>query len=227
MMGAIETAIQLITAKDTAAAIEELSRDPEGTRFLDCMAELYWKQKDLASSLAIAQAGIGIALARAVSAEKDLAYERRSTAKALCYNIASFTWNGWHEPGIAITNSDLAAGLDAAKANLRLARELNKGDLPLSRAYWMLAGHELSAEDRASAIKHYQDGQRHAEAAGSKQDSLLCKAFAHMVDVLNDPNHAEARRRLEATKTELKKEKDGEEFIRQLDTAYAVFSRKP
>jgi hypothetical protein len=228
----IEQIIHLIDERDSVAAIEELARGSDSIEsaksFLDAMTELYWKRKNLPASIAIGRAGVAFATTQAVNADrandKELSHKLRSTAKALCYNLASFTWDGWDEPGFAITPSDLAVGLDAAKANLRLAEELNKGDLPLSRAYWILAGHELSAGDRSSAAKHYQLGERHAFAAGSKQDARLNQAFAHMVDLLNDPNDAQTQRGLDTIKSDLKQEKDGQEFVRQVETACAVFS---
>jgi len=225
-MSRIENAIGLVKEKDTAAAIKELAADGDAEVFLNCMTELYLKQKDLPACIAIARGGIGVVLSRATGAGAEQAYALRTIAKRLCYNLASFTWDGWDEPGFAITSSDLAVGLDAANANLRLAMELNKAELALSRAYWMLAGHELSAGKRAEAIAHYNDGQRHAAAAKSKQDELLNRAFALMVQVLDAPTNIDVERELEAVKAELKREKDGEEFIRQVETAHRVFAKK-
>jgi hypothetical protein len=228
-----ESLLQLLKEQDSAAVISTLCQetDPKlaAKSFLDLSRDLYWKQKDLSSTLAIARAGITYCLLRALdndTVDSTLAYDLRSIVKGLCYDIASFTWNGWDEPGIVITTADLAAGFDAAKANLRLAHELKKGDLPRSRAHWILAGHYLSRSDRKSAADHYQQGERYAAAASSRPDELLNKAFAHLIDVLANPADRDAADRLTAIKSELKSQQDGQMFIDQLETAHRVFSLK-
>jgi len=226
-----ESLLQLLKQSDSPTVISAICAEPDprlaAKLFFDLSRELYWKQKDLPFTLAIARAGITYCLARAADSDKSdptLAHDLRSTAKGLCYDIASFTWNGWDEPGIPITDSDLAAGFDAAKANLRFARELSKGDLPLSRAHWILAGHHLSRSDRKSAADHHHQAQRHAAAASAKADELLNKAFAHLVDLLESPTDADAQRQLDDLKSQLKSQPDGQMFIDQLTTAQRVFS---
>ena len=227
----LPTLLHLLKSQDSTAAISALCAEPDprsgANLFHDLLRDLYWKQKDLPIYIAIARAGITYCLLRALDHEKGdekLAYDLRSTAKGFCYDIAAFTWDGWAEPGITIDTADLAAGFDAAKANLRLAHELNKGDLPLSRAHWMLAGHYLSRNDRKSAADHYLHAQRHGAAANSKPEELSANAFAHLVDVLEKPGDADARSRLDAIKSELKSVKDGPTYIDQLNTAERVFS---
>lgn len=226
MIGIVERAISLLKEKDLAAAIEELSREADPKVFNDCMTELYWKEKNLAASAAIARAGVEIAISRSNGADEAKVLEFKSAAKGLCYNIASFTWDGWDEPGFKISACDLANGLDAAKSNLRYAIELKKGELPLSRAYWMLAGHEISAGQLDQALEHYHEGERHAAMASSKQDVLLNRGFGQMVELLRRPQDAQIKSELEKTKAELKNEKDGEEFVKQIETAFKVFSVK-
>jgi len=230
----VDIIIRTIDERDSAAAVEALARDPDSTSaakaFLDVMTELYWKRKNLPACIAIGQAGIAFALARAFDADssgnKELSYKLRSTAKGLCYNLASFTWDGWAEPGVAITPSDLAAGLDAAKANLRLAEELNKGDLPLSRAHWMLAGHYLSIADHAKAASLYRRAAEHAAAAGSRQEELLNQAFASLVARLIAPDDAHALAHMESACNDLREQPDGAGFVRQIETAHQFFAKK-
>jgi len=45
------------------------------------------------------------------------AKELKEGAKGVIYNLASYTWPGWKEPGIAIGPGEIAQGLDAAKAS--------------------------------------------------------------------------------------------------------------
>jgi hypothetical protein len=230
-MASVDEVLQLIDSRDVFFAIEAMARDADvagaAKLFHDCMKTLYWKRRDLSRCIVIGLAGVTFAMTRAIDAdaknEAELAYKLRSAAKAMCYDIASFTWNGWDEPGIAIGKAELAIGLDAAKANLRLAHELNKGDLPLSRAYWMLAGHQLSAGDRDAARLSYLEGEKHADAAESRPDALLARAFATLVDVLARPGDSGRRSQMDATLVELGGERDGQAFVRQVHAAERVF----
>src|SRR5437773_2055538 len=118
---------QLLGAPDSLSTIDRIlhSADPKAAIDLlfECVRELYWKQKNLSRCLPFAFAAVNVAWLRAMDVEKsdpDLAKELRHLAKGMCYDIASFTWDGWGEPGITITPTDLAIGFDAAKANLRL-----------------------------------------------------------------------------------------------------------
>ncbi len=75
--------------------------------------------------------------------DPELANKLRSGAKGCADDFASYAWSGWDEPGITITQADRAAGFDAARVNLRLAIELERGDLPTSRAHWMVGAYYL------------------------------------------------------------------------------------
>src|SRR5689334_18332785 len=122
----IQTVTTLLREQDSYAAIEHLERQPDplavARTYGDLVRHLYWKEKELPAVIAMARAGIqhGIAAARAVEAsDPDQAYQLRSSAKGLAYDLGSFTWSGWDEPGIIIDPSQEAIGLDAARANLR------------------------------------------------------------------------------------------------------------
>ena len=219
----METILRLLTEVDSAAVIDDLMTRPDPVAACkaihQAMRETYWKRKDLAATVTLGRIGIQFALAAGGQHGEAL----RGAAKAMCYDLASFTWPGWDEKGIAITASDLAVGLDAGRANLRLARELNKGNLPLSRACWMLAGQYLARRDYALAREHFGRGAACAVAAGSKADELLGLGFAALTDLVSSSGDSEAQRRVEEIKGQLKSEKDGEMFIKQIETAGMVF----
>ncbi len=224
-----EAAIEKYRAQDSFAAIDALCAAQDklaATKsFHEVMHHFYWKEKSLAPAVAFGRAGLqhGMAAAAAVEAsDAKLAYELRSTAKGMAYDLASFTWDGWDEKGIVITESDLKLGLDAARTNLRLAVELKKGDLPLARAWWMLGAQQMSARDDKGAIESFEKSAKFAKAAQAEGEELLARGDAAIVR-LRQSQGKEGKDEMEDVKTQLKKVKDGEFFIEQLDTAVRVF----
>lgn len=230
-MSELNEILSLCATRDRVAGIEFIARKPEFTNpaktFLEVMRHYYWKLKDLPAAIEFGQAGAHFALFSAIRADtsdSNLAYQLRSSAKGLYYDLASFTWPGWDARGIKISAGDLAIGIDAARANLRIAHELNKDDLALSRAFWMLAGHEMCTRDYDASRQSYHNALRHAHAAGSKPDELLSAGFVRLTELLDDQIAGEDAE-LNAILTQLQSLKDGPEFVRQITTAREVFSR--
>jgi hypothetical protein len=150
--------LQLLRDQGVDAAIQFAIASPDAPGAVTAMDELmrdcYWKQKDLASSVKIGVAAASYALSAADKMSPDqseVAAALRGKAKTIYYNLASFTWRGWGEIGIETRPYEITVGLDAARENLRLAVELKKGDLPMSRAHWMLAALQMSAKDFRAA----------------------------------------------------------------------------
>lgn len=221
--------LSLCATRDRVAGIEFIARKPEITNpaktFLEVMRHYYWKLKDLAAAIEFGQAGAHFAIFSAIRADAsdpNLAYQLRSTAKGLYYDLASFTWPGWDEPGIKISAGDLAIGFDAARANLRLAHELHKGDLAISRAFWMLAGHEMCTCDFDAARQSYHNAHRHAHAAGSQPDELLSAGFVRLTELLEN-QIADDDSELNSILERLKTLESSADFIRQIETARRVF----
>ena len=221
--------LRLLADGDSAAVIEELAARPDrvvaAKAVHQAMRDAYWKQKDLGTAIILGRIGVQYSLSTAAAVDGELAGALRSAAKAICYDLASFTWPGWDEPGIAVGPSDLAIGLDAGKANLRLGVELNKGDLALSRACWMLAGHYLARPEYERARELYDRAAKYAVAVKAKADELLSLGFGFLTDLLRSPEVGEASRRIDEVKLLLKPLEDGEMFIGQIETAERVFGR--
>ncbi|MDB5384410.1 MAG: hypothetical protein JWM11_56 [Planctomycetaceae bacterium] len=226
-----ENAIEICREQETFAAIELLSKQPDQLiavkTFHEVMRHFYWKEKDLFRATALGRAGLQYGLTVALTlqtSDPDRALEIRSAAKAMAYDLASFTWNGWDEPGIPITASDLQMGLDAARTNLRLAVELKKEALPLSRAYWMLGAQQLAANQFPEAVQSFTQAAEFSKSANTENEELLSTGFAALVKVLQTKG-ASGQEELEAIKQKLKPLTDGEFFVGQLETAYQVFSK--
>lgn len=225
-----EAILQLLREQDSFAAIEFASNQSDALAVLtaldDLMRDLYWKQKDLVATVALGRAAVQYALARAIrlqSDDPDQAAQLRGKAKSICYNLASFTWSGWCEEGIRITPSDEAIGFDAARANLRLGRELNRGDLAMSRGWWMLGAQQISARDYCGAVVSFGKAEHHARTAGERGDELLAVAFARLAELLADRSDHAKYDRIASAVRELSAVNDGPFFAKQVVTALKVF----
>lgn len=200
------------------AALAEVDLAVQPKAYSEAMRHAYWEDKDLSAAMAIAWAGISRLLAAAHVSEAALAYEFRSQAKALSYDLASFTWAGWDEPGIVITPPEARAGAAAARANLRLAAELDKGDLPRARAHWMVGAHELAAGRPEDARTDFEAAGVLADAAGPEgaSEAKLARAFAALADLSAG---AGAESDVEAALEALRADPDGAVLVRQVETA--------
>jgi hypothetical protein len=200
---------------DIAALAEiDLAKSPDV--YSKAMRGAYWEDKDVAGAIAIAFAGISRLLADAHRADATRAHELRSGAKTLTYDVASFTWPGWDEPGIVITPPEMRAGYAAARANLAMAEELEKGPVRLSRAFWMLGAHELASGHRSEARTSFERAAALAEQAAEPAEAGLAQAFAALAQVAEDPS---AEPTLEAALARLSSAERGAELVTQVRTA--------
>lgn len=227
-----DRALAVFRDSDSVAAVVLLTDHPNpllaAQAFGLVMRQLYWKEKNLPATLAFGRAGVQHGLtsaSRLAATDPAQTLQLRSIAKGLAYDLASFTWPGWDEPGIVITPADIAVGLDAAKANLRLARELEKGDLPLSRAHWMLGAQQLAAREYVAAQESFQTAAVHARKAGVEAEGLLSDGFLQLSRLLARDEPAVRRKALSEIVTKLKPLPDGEFFAGQISTAEKVFCR--
>jgi tetratricopeptide (TPR) repeat protein len=213
----VDEAVNFLQTTSASLPPEEQLRD-----FDQVMRHAYWQNKDLPATIRIGQAGVELGQSLA-DAHPDQASEIKSQIKTIQYNLASFTWPGWDEPGFDISPEQVQLGLAAAQENLRLAIELKKDALPLSRAYWMLGGVEIAVKDYASAKEHFSQAEKFASQAGSHAEALLARGFEFLTGLLVNPDNEILSKELEQTKTALLVEKDGEFFVKQIDDAWRVF----
>jgi len=228
-----ERALELYKSQDSFVAIIYLCQLGDPRLSLNSLADLmrhqYWQEKDLVSALAIARAGIQFGLQTGSdfdATDPGLAYELRSAAKGFAYNFASFAWRGWAEPGVIITIADQAAGFDAAKVNLRLALELERGDLPTSRAYWMLAAYYLAEAKFELAIKNFERAISFAGRANTPIDELLNHGYVLIAKMLQSENDLALQEDYAKLKSAFLNVEHGEDYIQQLETAHRVFQDK-
>lgn len=220
----VDAAIQFLEAID-----ETLGIDEHVQAFDQVLRNVYWEKKDLAGAIRIGQAGI--AQGEQLAAEfPEKAEKIMSQVKAIQYNLASFTWPGWDEPGIEISPEQVQLGLAAARENLRLAIELKKDAMPLSRACWMLGAQEIAVREYSSASDHFHQAEQFAEQAVSRGEAgpgsgeaLLARGFAQLANLLAQPGDPDISAMLEETKINLIAQTSGNFFVKQIEDAWRVF----
>src|SRR4051812_47986567 len=104
-----ETFTSLARERDFFTAIEHLQS--AGTpveiakAYHTLMLDAYWKHKDLPCVVRLAPMGIGFCFTHA-HRDPALQTELLGVAKGMAYDLGSFTWPGWDEPGISPTAAD-------------------------------------------------------------------------------------------------------------------------
>jgi len=228
--GYVDELLTLAREVDLFAAIERLSAEPDPEAAAKAFGELakcFYREKSLGRVVAVARAGIQFFLGYAGDAEqRDVV---RLLGKKLAYNLAADTWPGWDEPGIVITASELDAGLDAARVNLRLTLELGRGPQVESKAHWLLGAHWLARGELDSAGAAFSRAAECARLAEKVDEERMCAGYGALVGTLR--GDAAARAELERIVQDLKADGASDEakfFAEQLTTALAVFrGREP
>ena len=203
------------------AAIGDLSEAAEAYR--SSMRSAYWEDADIPTVTAMAYAGVAHLLAGAEAVGGDAADGARYAAKGLMYDLASFTWPGWDQPGVEIAPSDATGGLAAARMNLMMAITLERGDLAESRAQWMLGAHLLTGGDHDGASLAFTESMAAAERAGASAEEALARAFRALTELDAEPDDGEDA--LQAALADLARVADGKAFIDQVTTARRVLGR--
>lgn len=169
------------------------------------MRAAYWERKDLGEVVRLATEGI-----ERGSASDDT----KAIAKAFAYDLGSFTWPGWDEPGIAISPTELAAGLRAAERNLALALELDRSDDKVAMAHWLMGAQQLASGDRDGAVASFEQAQRFAARAADPGQEHIARGFAALAR-RDAAGIADAKAALAALE-------DGAGYVEQLETAGKV-----
>lgn len=218
-------------AHDLAKACEYLTGLPDPAASASAFHSLVrrsWQIKNVPAMIQYGQAGIQFALqtsAKLGDGEAKLATQLRGLAKSIAYDVSSNLWPGWDEPGITLNATDLAIGLQLARANLRLARELDRKGAPLGHAWWLLGAHELASRNHTAAVAAFETAQ--AEYAGDYALMALGYACLAQQFTKHKMDRAEATQNFEKTVKSLRGSTgpDGKFFASQLETAAKVFRK--
>ena len=190
---------------------------------------LYYKKHDVARMLFIGRAGIQYCLAQAQSAEKqELADKLRQSAKGMAYNLSSFTWPGWNESGITVTRSDMMAGLDAARLNLRLAQELKRGPGALGGAHWMLGAQHLAFGDSQLALDEFARAVEHFRQASKDDSEQMARGYIGIAKLTVERSGAEGKAKVAAAIGALNEmdTEDAKFYAQQLESVAEFFQNR-
>lgn len=225
---AVQKVLDLWVGADSSEAIEmvasTLGPEEAAKTFLELNKEFYWKRKDLPSSVRAGLAGMQFGLAAARQFPEQ-AYELRSTAKGCAFNVASFTWPGWDEPGFTIGQFEIAIGNDAARTNLRLAEMLQKGHVPIGRAHWLVGAFDLALNKLDSAIREFSVAYDLLRQVDPGPETQMVDGYRELAHHLN--GDAGAKNRLDRILLDLGSAPQGSGLADQLATAERVFTQKP
>jgi len=215
-------AIEMIQGKGGFAEIAQ--------RYEFLVRDLYWQEKALHAVVPIARAGIQYCLTKSRELrEKDAESAKKllNLAKVMSFNLSSFTWPGWDEKGIVITETDLVAGLEAAKLNVRLVEELGADPSQLSNSYWAIGAQYLAMKDYAQAKAAFESAAKYAHKSGSKDAALMNNGYISMVGILDGSNKEKAQLEFDKTVKALKDlgTDDSKFFADQLASVLKYFSQ--
>lgn len=222
----------LIAAGEENRVVEWISdaSGPEAVadNYHSVVRSLYYSAKDLPAVVLVAQEGIDYDFAQVVQAERrgdsEAAAYFRGRAKELAYDLASFTWPGWNEPGIDVRTSDLEAGFEAARLNFRLAEELERGPEAMANAHFILGGHALAAGDYGAAEDQFRRFKEVARQGGLEEMVILADGYAIITDAAARSGNP-GTYLLEPVRMRFREAQEAESdfWIEQLETAWSVF----
>lgn len=170
-----------LSGGDSFKAIESIEAfggaEESGKAYARLVMDFYWEDKNLDAAIFLGHAGIQHCLTKAAGTGDEEARKLRELARSISYNLASFTWPGWDEPGIEIGRNEIQTGLDAAILNLRLVRELGEGPKKESTALWSVGAQYLALGDYGKAVEVFDESQTAAAEAGLKANELLAMGY--------------------------------------------------
>jgi len=194
------TVKKMVDEKDSYGAIEMI-QDKGGLeeiaqRYEFLVRDLFWQEKALHAVMPIARAGIQYCLTKANElSEKDsaAAHKMLDYAKIISYNLSSFTWPGWDEKDVLITDEAIVAGLEAAMLNVRLVERLGANPGQLSNSYWAIGAQYLAMKEYAEAKAAFESAANYAQKAGGKDAELMNNGYMAMAKILEGTDKEKAQ----------------------------------
>lgn len=227
-----QEALRRLTTEDSQAVVQYITASGDSIHavnvFMLVTRDLYWKSKNLTLAIVLGQAGVQFGLTEAqrlTGTNPSRARKLRSSAKTLAYDLSSFCWPGWDEEGITISSVYLSYGQDLARLNLRLAEELEMGNVTKSRAYWLIGAHYLAIKQFERARRSFVEGSKFSAGSDANEAELLMRGYIYLADLLKNQKNKKLRREYESVIDELKQTREGVYFSEQLETAEYVFTQ--
>lgn len=195
----------------TAAAFVESQGKPQEVAGLysNLLRDLYGKKHDVPRMILMGRAGIDFCLRQSAAAAKSgddkLATEMKGMAKVMSFNLSVNTWPAWEDEGIVITRSDQRIGLDAARLNLRLARELKRDAEKVGNAYWLLGAHAIALDDHETAVSQLQLAVENFRQAKQPDGEHMAAGYLAIARLDKQRDDKAAQGQLDAAIAELEK----------------------
>ena len=172
----------------------------------------YWEKKDLATYVVVATHLLDTALVNAKGTSKAAQFFS-ARSLGLSFDIASLTWTGWNEPGIAVTPALQAVGLEAARLNLELAQQQKAPKSVRDAAHFILGAQLLAAGDAPQAIRVWS----------SAPDARSTRVWVLLAKVVQGEDPSELDATLHGL---LAQGGESGEIANQVQTARSVFVRR-
>jgi hypothetical protein len=225
---------KLLAESDSFKVIEYINARGEpvevGMAYLNLAMDFYWNEKAVPEMVTIGRAGIQYCLTKAQDLDKDdpeTAKKLRGIAKPLAYNLGAFTWPGWGDEGITLTATDIAAGFDAAKLDLRLAQELKRGPEIEANSYWLLGAHRLSAGQPGAALEAFETELAKAQEADDKAGKLLALGYIGIAKIVEGTDKDDGRAKFDEAVKGFEESglEDADFFCKQLNDVLKFFTK--
>lgn len=122
--------------------------------------------------------------------------------------------------GFGALRNDGKVGLAAARANLEMAIELERGDLAISRAHWMIGGHLVTSGHWNDAVEAFTTARDFAEQAGAEGEVAMATSCIEVGRFIG--GETQSRSEVDASLIRLKELEGGDEFVAQIETLLEV-----
>ena len=203
---------------DEAIKQFESTGDANGisAEYVPLIIDIYWGTKDIDAVVRLAHAAMAYCQRHAdASADEALQKKLHLRAKSTAYNLGSFTWPGWNEPGVALTPEHVRAGYDAARQNLELAQALDRPPSAMSNAWWLLGAHHMTAGELDGAIDAFTRSVSFAQEAGKADGAAMARGYAAITRMLTGNPGADASFERTCSELEAMNEEDSAFFAQQ------------
>ena len=224
----LEQISELLEKDDSYSIIKKISNNATpietAERFSNLIRYLYFNKKDVSRMVLSGRIGIQYALAEADENKED-SEKLLSLAKEMAYNLSVNAWPGWGDEGITINSTDLAAGMDCAKLNYRLAIQLEKDDEKVGNALWLIGALQMAATQFEKSSDTFHKAASKFKQAKKNEFYWMAKSYVALAEILSgnqkgDQLEKEAFEELEKIGTD-----DAKYFIQQDKTARKIFQK--
>ena len=196
--------------------------------FGDLILNCYHRAKSIEQVLHFGSAGIHYCLAAAHAhdgKDETAAKKLRFVAKRIATNVASFTWPGWNEPGISISDEQMGQGLIFARYSVRQLHELDPTAAQLAFTHWFLGAQLIAHKQYAEALQVLKAAHAYnLEQGENPEGRLMLEGYIGLAALLEGREESgEAEFSAAVASLQARGSTDAQFYAEQLLTARTVF----